>query len=51
MFLIAKERVPRKVKSTDTIRVYCDCQMPEDNLMVQCSEYEEWYHIHCVDVH
>ena len=22
----------------------------EDNLMVQCSECEEWYHIHCVDV-
>ena len=49
MFPVAKERVPRKVvKSTDTIPVYCDCRMPEDNLMVQCSE---WYHIHYVDFH
>ena len=54
MFLIVKERVPRNwrkaVKSTDIIPIYCDCRMPEDNSMVQCSECEQWYNIHCVDV-
>ena len=45
------QRVPRKVvKSTDTLLVYCDCQMPKDNIIVQCIECEEWYHIYCVDV-
>ena len=43
IFPIVKERVPKKaVKSTDTIPVFCDCLMPEDNSMVQCSEYELW---------
>ena len=51
MFPVVKERVPKKaVKLTDTIPVFCDCRMLEDNSMVQCSECEQWYHIHCVDV-
>ena len=51
MFPVVKERKPKKaVKSTDTIPVFCDCRMPEDNSMVQCSECEQWYHIHCVNV-
>ena len=33
--------------STDNIPMHCDCQMPEDSNMVQCSECE---HAHCVDV-
>ena len=38
MFPVIKERVPKKaVKLTDTIPVFCDCRMPEDNSMVQCS--------------
>ena len=50
IFPVVKERVPKKaVKSTDTISVFCDCRMPEDDSMVQC-ECEQWYHIHCVDV-
>ena len=49
MFLIIKNRlpVPRKAKSKDTIRVYCNCRMPEhqDCEMVQCNLCEEWYRV------
>ena len=42
--IIAKQRVPRKVvKSNDKIPVYCDCHLPEDKRMIQCSECELWY--------
>ena len=51
MFPITKQRAPRKVViSNDTIPVYCDCRMPEDNRMIQCSECEQWYHTYCVDI-
>ena len=50
-FPVKKQRVPKKVTSMDTIPVYCNCRIPEDDNMVQCSQYgNEWFHVPCADV-
>ena len=37
-----------RVKSTDIIKIYCSCRMPDSGHMIQCSNCREWYHIRCV---
>ena len=41
-----------KVKSEDSIEVFCECRMPPlpGVDMVQCSSCEEWFHVSCVSV-
>ena len=47
MFPIKKEqRQARKIKSSETIPLYCVCRMPpiREIPMIQCSHCKQWYH-------
>ena len=35
---------------TEYINVHCTCRLPENELMVQCSECKERYHTSCIDI-
>ena len=46
-------RAEGRVKSEDSIEVFCDCRMPQlpSVDMIQCSTCNEWFHVNlCVQV-
>ena len=52
MFPVRKtRRQSTRIKSTATIKVFCDCRMPElpSSGMVQCKNCREWYHLLCTN--
>ena len=48
--LLKQRRAGLKVKYTEALPVYCSCRLPEwpGKDMVQCSDYNEWYHVDCL---
>ena len=49
MFPFIRERRSKRIKTKQTVEVYCTCRMPEmGESMVECSSCAEWYHISCV---
>ena len=38
-------RLTRKVKKSDTIKIYCKCRLPKMGTMIICSDCKEWYHL------
>ena len=50
MFPVRKRSRKGAMKATRKIPIYCVCRMPSVGgaAMIQCSNCQEWFHIHCV---
>ena len=43
-------KIPRRVKRSETVEVYCVCRLPWKQRMAQCDSCKEWFHSTCIDI-